>query len=366
MTPGPASAYVSGLAYPTGEPAPTVARHLAVPWVESPFFERDLASRQDLTAPDRELLRHYRERGYVVVRGVVDDELIERIKSEVHGLFEPGTREGYRSFYRVHDAWQSSGAVKALAFHDKVLSVLRLLYGREPVPFQTLNFLYGSQQANHSDAILFNSLPARFMCGVWVALEDVDPENGPLFYHPGSQSLKEYYLQDFDGTEDGDGDRFFGERYPSFIRDLMEAYSFAREEHHAKRGDILIWSSNLVHGGAKRLHPTRTRWTQVTHYFFEDCIYYVPLYSNTVSGEICLRDVVDLRTGKPAGQSFNGLPFSRTHLGGRRFRISIAPAPEGLESAVKGSLEQLGAARSLLSGGRSRLRRFAGTLISRL
>jgi ectoine hydroxylase-related dioxygenase (phytanoyl-CoA dioxygenase family) len=334
-------------------------QHVSVPWVESPFFGRELALRTDLTPTEKQLAQHFHDWGYVVVPGVVDDEHIERVKSEVVGLFDPDVKEGFRSYYRVHEAWQSSSAVKELAFHERVLSVLRLLYGREPVPFQTLNFLYGSQQANHSDAILFNSLPARFMCGVWVALEDTDPENGPLFYHPGSQSLKEYYLQDFASAKDGEGDFFFGHRYPFFIRDLMETYAFRREELYAKRGDVLIWASNLVHGGSKRLHPTRTRWTQVTHYFFENCIYYVPLYSNTVSGEICLRDVVDLRTGLPCPQSFNGLPFVSTPLGGRRFRISISTSPDAVPPAAKEALEGLGSAKELLLRGRNRLRRIA-------
>ena len=27
------------------------------------------------------------------------------------------------------------------------------------------------------------------MCGVWIALEDVDPDEGPLSYYPGSPRL---------------------------------------------------------------------------------------------------------------------------------------------------------------------------------
>ena len=61
-------------------------------------------------------------------------------------------------------------------------------YGREPLPFQTLNFRVGTQQEPHSDAFHFNSDPPGFMCGVWVALEDIDEASGPLVYFPGSQS----------------------------------------------------------------------------------------------------------------------------------------------------------------------------------
>ena len=32
-------------------------------------------------------------------------------------------------------------------------------------------------------------MPEGFMCGVWVALEDMDMDNGPLVYYPGSHQL---------------------------------------------------------------------------------------------------------------------------------------------------------------------------------
>jgi ectoine hydroxylase-related dioxygenase (phytanoyl-CoA dioxygenase family) len=42
------------------------------------------------------------------------------------------------------------------------------------------------------------------MCGVWVALEDVDAGNGPLFYYPGSQRLPDPFFQRF-GLDAGIG-----------------------------------------------------------------------------------------------------------------------------------------------------------------
>src|SRR5439155_23973453 len=60
------------------------------------------------------------------------------------------------------------------------------MYGRRAFPFQTLNFPVGTQQHFHTDSIHFSSVPERFMCGVWVALEDITEENGPLVYYPGS------------------------------------------------------------------------------------------------------------------------------------------------------------------------------------
>src|SRR5207247_2034074 len=74
---------------------------------------------------------------------------------------------------RLMDAWIISENVKALARAPKVLAMLEEFYGRKPLPFQTLNFPFGTEQTVHSDAIHFNSMPATFMCGVWVALEDM-------------------------------------------------------------------------------------------------------------------------------------------------------------------------------------------------
>lgn len=105
---------------------------------------------------------------------------------------------------RLQDAWQHNEAVRRIAALPEILEVLELLYGRPPIPFQILNFQVGTQQETHTDTIHFNSSPPRFMCGVWVALEDTDAGNGALHYYPGSHALPVYDLDDLgiDGNPD--------------------------------------------------------------------------------------------------------------------------------------------------------------------
>ena len=98
---------------------------------------------------------------------------------------------------RCQDLWDYSEPVRQFSCKENIISILETLYDRETIPFQTLNFKFGSQQRAHSDTIHFSSLPARFMCGVWVALEDINEENGPLFYYPGSHKTKEFNFNDF-------------------------------------------------------------------------------------------------------------------------------------------------------------------------
>ena len=117
--------------------------------------------------------------------------LLEEEDAEVWG--DDGV---FYTSHRIMDAWKISENIKAIATAPRVLGILEELYGRKPLPFQTLNFKMPTQQRAHSDTIHFNSKPAGFMAGVWVALEDMDMDNGPLFYHPGSQKLPEVTMED--------------------------------------------------------------------------------------------------------------------------------------------------------------------------
>jgi len=71
-----------------------------------------------------------------------------------------------------------------------------------------------------------------------------------------------------------------------------------------------------------------TRWSQVTHYYFDDCIYYTPAFSDEAVGRLQLRDPVSvsdgrLRPSKYLGELVNmdskmprGLSFPRAILNG--------------------------------------------------
>ena len=96
----------------------------------------------------------------------------------------------------------------------------------------------------------------------------------------------------------------------------MDASPYEKQHFLAKKGDALIWSSNIIHGGSPVANPNSTRLSQVTHYFFKDCIYYSPMSSNTVSGELLVRNtLINMRTGLKERSTFNGhpTPLIRTH-----------------------------------------------------
>lgn len=288
----------------------------SLPDCESPFVETVLAARE-LSEPERERLRSFHRHGYLIVEDLFDEEAVEEVKAQVAPLLDGTEPDPRRHPGRFQDAWQERPAARAMATDERVLAILRGLYGREPIPFQTLNFRVGTEQRAHADTIHFSTIPRRFLCGVWVALEDVGERNGSLVYYPGSHRLPDYDYDDL-------GLRYINpqrgapldqltyadhERYEDFVEGLMAAHGLERTILEARKGTALFWAAGLVHGGGPILEPGSTRWSQVTHYYFEDCIYYAPICSNPATGDLHLKRVVDVRTGDTVVHRYHGLPL---------------------------------------------------------
>lgn len=287
-----------------------------LPWVESPFFD-DLQLQKDLTPQQREQATQFSREGFLLLPQSVSHTLIDQTLQEIGGEYPASVGE---SPTRHQDLWKKYNTVRKLASQPQLLDVLRMLYDREPIPFQTLNFKFGTQQRAHSDTIHFSSVPARFMCGVWVALEDTTAENGPLFYYPRSHRQEEFNY--FDIGIEAEGDYAEYPRYEDFIEEFMDAKGYERREIHMKKGDVLIWSSNLIHGGMPIKGGNVSRWSQVTHYYFEGCMYYSPRFSDMFAKNLNLRHVVNIATGEVVQHSENGKPIETINTGNFKYAVS--------------------------------------------
>jgi ectoine hydroxylase-related dioxygenase (phytanoyl-CoA dioxygenase family) len=207
-----------------------------------------------------------------------DEDVLAGIVSDLDGLYEGDGEKRNGVFYhsrRIQDAWRISDNVRALALSARIREVLAALYGREPLAFQTLNFRIGTEQAVHSDAIHFNSQPAGFMCGVWVALEDIDSERGPVVFYPGSHRLPFLTMADagLEASESSYG------AYEEHVARLIADRRLEPRYGTLQKGQALVWAANLLHGGAPQRDRSLSRHSQVTHYFFEGCRYWAPMVS---------------------------------------------------------------------------------------
>lgn len=278
-----------------------------VPAVESPFFD-DIFVPERYSAEELRVARELRDNGFALFE-FPDEQIeakIERIKSTLHDRYAWAQWRASTADMRVLDAWKFNEDVRSIATNQQVLDLLSKLYGRQAWPFQTLSFPVGTEQHFHTDSIHFSSVPERFMCGVWLALEDIGPEQGPLEYYVGSHRWP-IYTNEHVGFVPRDG-RNDQSTYHEVWQRLVKSTGVRRESFHARKGQALIWAANLLHGGMPHLDKSKTRWSQVTHYYFEDCAYYTPMHSDPFRGVVAFRHLTDLKTLRPVINSFSNQP----------------------------------------------------------
>lgn len=276
-----------------------------VPLIESPLFAAELDT-LNLSPGERAIATRLHEDGFAVFE-FPDTQLSDRIDRILRDLsqqfdFDHWRRHEWRcqDGLRAQDAWRTHPDVRAIATNQCVIDLLSRLYGRRAFPFQTLNFPVGSQQHVHSDSVHFSSAPERFICGVWLAMEDIDANAGPLVYYPGSHKwpilTNEMLGRRVGWTSSTNVQAAFEPAW----RALIDASGLKPTIFTPKKGQALIWAANLLHGGASQTDAALTRWSQVTHYYFEGCTYYTPAFSDISLGNLALRRVRDISTGEIA------------------------------------------------------------------
>lgn len=219
---------------------------------------------------------NYKKYGYIIKNNVIDDLTLN--------LALRDTKLGGNPL----DKWKYGivNGICKLASHEVVIEILRDLYELEPFPFQTLNFDKSPGINLHSDTIHFHTDPPGLMCGVWIALENVTMNNGPLVYYPGSHLLPIITLESINLSPSTDSWLSNLGKYSVYL-DKKNGHMNS-EILTCKRGTMLIWHANLMHRSLAPKDGT-TRASQVTHYYFhtEGVKYLVPAYGmNCIKNEV--------------------------------------------------------------------------------
>ena len=124
------------------------------------------------------------------------------------------------------------------------------------------------------------------MCGIWTALEDISENAGPLVYYPRSHRFPYFSSKDLNLTlEQIDSNSHPQAFFHDVWRKLLIKSGYKREQFIAKKGDVLIWHSNLLHGGDSIVDLDLSRRSQVSHYYFRDCEYKRPFWDCLDSSE---------------------------------------------------------------------------------
>lgn len=249
-----------------------------IPWMDKNITAEEIRKKVDATSfsePVKQALRDWKDNGYLILNKFLPEKTVDDINEEIERLLQE-KKIAFTLGNKIMFANKESELIRSVTVTKEVTDILDFVLGRKVIPFQTINFITGSEQHAHSDSIHMTTYPLGYLIAIWVALEDISEDAGPLSYYPGSHKLP-YLLND--GYERGGNVFTVGAdsnylRYEQKIGEVVQEKKLPKKVFTARKGDVLVWHANLIHGGEKIVRPGATRKSMVVHYFAEDVIKY--------------------------------------------------------------------------------------------
>ncbi|MET8676389.1 phytanoyl-CoA dioxygenase family protein [Streptomyces sp. NPDC004647] len=215
--------------------------------------------------------RRFEEDGFLVVRGLFRPEEMAELCAEfmalhtagrIPGHFEPVVRkpgEPYdplRAYPRVMHPHEVNERARAHLLDPRLRALLEVLFGEEVLAAQSMFYFKppGARgQALHQDNFYLRVEPGTCVAA-WVALDEIDRDNGGLQVVPGTHRMDLYCPEEAD-----------------------PALSFAREyvppppglepvPVDMAPGDVLFFNGSLVHGSGPNRTADRFRRSFICHY----------------------------------------------------------------------------------------------------
>jgi phytanoyl-CoA hydroxylase len=166
------------------------------------------------------------------------------------------------------------GSQAAISAFCKIADEIDKILKAKTAIYSSLYFEQSSEQALHRDSPFFCTEPYGRYVGVWIALEDVSPEAGPLQYVPGGHKV--VVSRDYQDV-------------PSYQSAVQKACSeMERKFALPKKGDVVIWHPELPHGGSPIKQLGLTRKSLVFHV----CPEYTPVFGPDVFLQIASPDKI--------------------------------------------------------------------------
>ncbi len=226
--------------------------------------------------------------GYLVLPGYFSPAEIDAVLAATDATLRSRPMEvvvdslldGERTFYalarnpearhfKFNDLYLLLDEVRAIALEAGLSELLRALLGAQPpVLCNSLTFAKGSAQPMHVDSLFMTPQTPHHLVATWMAFEDVDPAAGPLEYYPRSHEIPLYHFSD--GSHHANADEM--PQWSAYIQRELDRRGMKKKTFLARKGDVFIWHSDLVHGGGAIQDANKTRLSLVCHYYTEsDC-----------------------------------------------------------------------------------------------
>jgi phytanoyl-CoA hydroxylase len=222
-------------------------------------------------------LEDYANDGFCIVRQAVDLELVRKVNTDIdaffaqnqdllvkHGLLVDGMLHRVVNLHYCISTFQ-----KIFTESMRAASTIVDSFGKATL-YTSLFFEAGSEQELHRDTPYFYSGGEGGYMGVWIALDDVDENNGALIAVGGSHKISEpdlHKLKDlyFPNAEVPESSTPLFDAYNRELREISKSLKLKTTTCLVEKGDMIIWNPSTLHGGLPHLDKSRSRRSFVMH-----------------------------------------------------------------------------------------------------
>lgn len=226
--------------------------------------------------------RHFYElNGYCVYQGLIRDHLIDDVLNDLQSV--KGSRRRYftqstHTWVRLNNLSEYGflnesiqtptkqpslgplcGSVRQLIASTSVSGALAELSDYAYfINWQNMLFDKSVGTVDHADTWYLDSSPKGLMIAAWIALEDIDPDSGSFFVVPGSHRIP---IAQNDRNVLADH-----YHYARFIKDFISEHGLQRVSPRLRKGDVLFWHPNTIHGSHGQQDASKSRKSVTAHY----------------------------------------------------------------------------------------------------
>jgi hypothetical protein len=230
------------------------------------------------TKTDRELfpekyLDHWANDGIMILESWVYPKLLDLYSALRSSLsMERSAKNNYWDGWHYPTPFMNHPELRDLALAPEIISVINDLVG-EPMGLNlTLTGWISTQRNWHSDQYLNpRGLWSKYLA-VWIALDDINEDAGPFEFVRGSHKWpvltqdKLFAHLSPDEQKSPHWPTFTQEHVARCCEQEIAKRGAKIEPFVPKKGDILIWSSNLIHRGSVPKNKNLLRKSLICHY----------------------------------------------------------------------------------------------------
>jgi phytanoyl-CoA hydroxylase len=215
---------------------------------------------------------HYREHGYLIVRGLVAPGEVRELLDHVDELVTQRP-----DLLRIHMLHRRLEIHERYMLHPPIVDVVAALIGPDVLALQTMLFVKGPGspgQGYHQDSFHIITQPDSLI-GAWLALDRADEENGCVWITAGSQHEPVY--PDADESAGHGGDLLLAD-IPSIegaddpderrngLTPVAARYPGREVAAVLDPGDVVFFDGHVLHRSHANRSATRSRRSFVAHY----------------------------------------------------------------------------------------------------